>query len=203
MKPEDTFNRWRVVAVSLVGKQKALCECLCGVRKWVDAYTLRNGLSKSCGCHRTELQTKGNRDTRAYSSWLNMKARCLNTNAPYYKYYGARGISICKRWLSFENFFSDMGEAPITMTLERNDVNKGYFPRNCRWATRQEQQDNRRSNHNITFKGQTKCIAAWARELEINTQTLRNRIRRGWPIKIALSKQLRTGERIEKTASSF
>ena len=79
-----------------------------------------------------------------YSIWINMRQRCLNPNNPRYGDYGGRGISISPRWNSFETFLEDMGERPSNKSLDRINVNGNYTPENCRWASPQEQIDNRR-----------------------------------------------------------
>lgn len=79
-----------------------------------------------------------------YRSWQMMKNRCLNPNAQDYRHYGMRGISVCKRWMSFDAFISDMGPRPTPKhTLERRNGDKNYSPSNCYWATRAEQSRNR------------------------------------------------------------
>lgn len=80
-------------------------------------------------------------------SWYGMKSRCKENNTPSNKYYFARGITVCKRWLKFENFLKDMGPKPAAIyTLDRINNDKGYCKSNCRWATQKEQGNNRRNN---------------------------------------------------------
>jgi hypothetical protein len=84
-------------------------------------------------------------NTPTHRIWSAMKRRCFNKNAPNYKWYGARGITVCDRWLLFENFLEDMGERPGKLTLDRTYNDGNYEPGNCRWATMKEQSSNRRS----------------------------------------------------------
>lgn len=126
--------------------------------------------------------------TPTYYSWKNMLKRCLEPHNKHYEYYGGRGITVCDEWLSYDKFFADMGEKPDGRTLERIDNNGNYTPQNCRWATREEQDSNKRTNRHITYRGKTQTMEQWARELRIHPATLSNRINaRGMRPEIALS----------------
>lgn len=124
-----------------------------------------------------------------YGSFLSMKKRCYEKNNRNYKYYGGRGITVCDRWKLYKNFLADMGERPIGKTLDRINVDKGYFKDNCRWATPKEQADNRRPYKcSITYNGVTKSIEDWAKDAGLNMWTFKDRIKRyGWSIERALN----------------
>ena len=96
--------------------------------------------------------------TPTYTSWYKMKGRCLNKRGHNYKYYGGRGIKICKRWEIFENFYKDMGDRSVGTSLDRIDNDKGYCKENCRWATQQEQVSNMRRN--VKYRGETASAAS-------------------------------------------
>jgi hypothetical protein len=126
--------------------------------------------------------------TPTYHSWIHMRSRCNNANDHNYSDYGGRGIKVCERWNSFANFLEDMGECPEGLTLERKDVNKGYSPDNCCWATRQQQSRNRRDTVYLTKDGVTRSLAEWAELLNIKPHTIHIRLYRGMTHSQALSK---------------
>lgn len=126
--------------------------------------------------------------SKTYNCWTNMTQRCLNKNNPNYTDYGGKGISICERWLKFENFLADMGERPsIEHSIDRKNNSKGYEPENCRWATQIEQQNNKRSNRLLTFNGKVQTMAEWSRDTGIKYQIIQNRIHLGWTHEEALT----------------
>ena len=125
--------------------------------------------------------------SKIYRLWCSMISRCTNPKVPSYKHYGARGITICKRWRNFENFYADMGERPYDRTLDRIDNNGPYAPENCRWALREEQSHNSRRPTWITFNGETKNLSQWAKTLDIDVSSLLLRLEK-WPLEEALTK---------------
>lgn len=124
--------------------------------------------------------THGMSGTPTWKSWDSMIQRCTNENSPDYPRYGGAGITICERWMKFENFYADMGKRPEGMTLDRFPDKKGnYEPGNCRWATPAEQQRNLKSNTYVAYKGETKLLIDWAEEKGIPRDLLRQRLNRG------------------------
>lgn len=177
--------------------EKYLCLCDCGNTKEVLKEHILSGATKSCGCLRTGRATSEWHDyigTRIYRIWGNMVNRCTNSNNPAYDKYGGRGIYVCDEWKSFENFLNWANSSGYTeeLTIDRVDNNGGYCPENCRWATNVEQANNKRSNHYVEYKGETKTIAQWADELSIPYKVLHNRIKSlGWDIERAFTQPIR------------
>lgn len=139
-----------------------------------------------CGCLTFERlsrrsKTHGRSLEPIYKMWSAMRERCNNPKHKYYSYYGGRGIRVCEAWdKSFETFVSDMGERPHRATIDRIDNSGNYEPTNCRWASRKEQQNNRRVNVRITIGHETKTMTEWCEVYGIAFSTVKGRIRRGW-----------------------
>lgn len=191
----ERFGRLVVVGVShkdKAGHTHWIVECDCGTKKIVCGGHLQSGGTQSCGClqkeaRKTAARTHGMARTATYKNWQNMRQRCLNPNHKYYKHYGGRGITVCKRWLRFENFLTDMGEMPKGLSIERRNNNDGYSKENCYWATNKQQQNNTRTNVLIKYDGRTQTLTEWSEELGIHRGTLRSRLRRGWPVERILN----------------
>lgn len=134
-------------------KGNILWECLCDCSKstTVRGYHLKSGHTKSCGCLLKNCHiTHGKARTPEYRIWESMIQRCNNPKDTAYHNYGKRGIQVCKEWLSFINFFKDMGERPEGLTIERCDNSLGYFKENCKWETRFKQSQNQRMRNDNT-----------------------------------------------------
>lgn len=147
------YTRLKVIDVIVPGKLKCICNC--GNLTIVQTHHINtNKGAKSCGCLQKEQAAivciernkpiHGKSGTSIYNTWAQMLARCNNKSNENYFRYGGRGIKVIKRWRKFEEFYTDMGDPPIGLTLDRRNNDKGYSKRNCRWATRNQQAKNRR-----------------------------------------------------------
>lgn len=195
------FGRLAVFGYAgLFPKSYWFCKCECGNIAKVNANSLKNGATTSCGCLKNELLIKRN-TTHGYTkrgqiaenfyTWSGMLKRCQNPNSPNFNDYGGRGITVCERWQKFENFLEDMGEKPEGLTLERIDNNKGYYKENCRWATRKEQANNTRKNIRLTYNGKTQSVIQWAKEMGMSQNVIYYRISSGWPVEKTLTTHLK------------
>ena len=179
----QTFGR--LTAVRRVGTYKSggalwLFACVCGGETITLASHARTGHTRSCGCLWSETHTiHGLSHSAEYQAWAGMLARCNDPSARGWDRYGGRGIRVCERWASFENFLADMGAGPSAdLSIDRVNNNGNYEPSNCRWATTEQQSSNRRDNVHLTFQGRTQTLSQWARELQISPAGLHRRLKR-------------------------
>ncbi len=198
------FSRLTVTSMARIaafpsGKRYAVwnAECKCGKRITVSSRSLRQQHTRSCGCLSSDVtRTRSTKHghtprvarTRIYRCWANMIARCCIPSASNYPYYGARGISVCARWrASFESFLADVGTPPEGTSLDRIDNGGDYEPGNVRWASKREQARNTRRNHFIEYNGRRATLAEFAVEFGLCPIVLNKRLRRGWPVDVALT----------------
>ena len=186
------FGRLTVIKmIENTGKLKSpfLCKCDCGNKVIATQNSLTVGHVKSCGCIGIErmshlakdtLTTHGMAYTPEYRCWCHILSRCGNPNVPSYCNYGGRGITVCDRWKeSFSNFYEDMGDRPEGTTLDRIDVNGNYCKENCRWATIEQQSNNKRTNVFINYNGERLTLTQVARKMGISPKILFHRWERG------------------------
>lgn len=189
------FGKWLVLQRTEErdshGSIKYLCKCECGKEKLVDGYSLRSGISKYCIDCKNQKRYGKKKNKRINIIYNGMKARCYNSNTPEYKNYGGRGIKMCDEWInnpqSFYDWAMDNGYEE-GLSIDRIDVNGNYEPSNCRWVTKEVQDNNRRNNRKITYKGKTKTLSQWSKKYNINIVTLSDRLKAGLSIEEALNK---------------
>lgn len=168
----QTFGRLTIISrappkVDVHGQvfYRVNARCECGNLRTLNESALKSGNSTSCGCKQREYAASGTANLRhgmagspTHKSWQKMRARCENPNDVGWRLYGARGIRVCDRWQSFENFLADMGRRPEGTSLERIDGTRDYEPSNCRWATPAEQTRNTTRNRFVTVRGVRLCL---------------------------------------------
>lgn len=127
----------------------------------------------------------------SYKTWRSMRDRTMRPDHKDYKHYGGRGITICDRWMTYENFRADMGDRPgDNYSIKRIDNSKGYFPGNCRWALRIEQPRNSRGNRVIEFRGEKKLLVDWAGEIGISAAGLHARLKK-WSVEDVITREVK------------
>lgn len=185
------------------GRNNGWWKCVCDCKKVSLATTanLTSGAVQSCGClmreRAREVHTKhgflthNEPDPRIYSIWNCMKTRCYNPRRKDYEQYCKRGIIVCDEWKdNFQNFYEwaiHNGYAD-NLTLDRIDPNGNYCPENCRWATVDEQANNKRNTHYVEWNGEKYTISQLAKKYNIPSHILRGRIVQcGWDAQRALT----------------
>ncbi len=173
------------------GLRGYLCQCDCGNTKVHRSNYLTKGRAISCNCAKIERMAKLSKThghasvgkvTQEYRCWQLMKRRCENPADESYIWYGQRGITVCERWHSFENFLADMGQKPHGHSIERIDNDGNYEPSNCRWATMKEQSINKRNTIFVNFRGQKMPLATAAELAGISYASAWHRANRDEPI---------------------
>jgi len=170
--------------------------CDCGNETFSTTNMLTRGYKTTCGkcvfhsralsSNATHRQSK----TKLYRVWYGMLERCENSKNPNYKNYGARGISVCEEWRnSYQAFYYWAMQSGYKegLSIDRIDNNGCYAPINCRWCSKKEQAQNRRSNVFITYKGDSKTVSQWESILGLGRDLIRSRLSRGWSVNDALS----------------
>ena len=198
----DKFNRWTVLEKDATKSTFWICQCNCGTIRSIKATALYLETSKSCGCYNLEQlkarTTHGDSNTRLYSIWESMKARCYYPKHTKYNNYGGRGIIICKEWKESFQLFKDWALASgykDTLTIERINTNGNYESTNCTWITHAEQQKNKRPREGKYSNGLTlEEIYKKAEEQGLQKQTVYMRLKRGWSLEKALSTSLKVNQ---------
>ena len=173
------------------------CRCQCGTVKHIGLRHLLSGKTISCGCHKNEgirqrSTIHGHKPrtgcSREYDAWCNLRRRCYDPEHPRYADWGGRGISVCDRWRhDFAAFIADMGPRPPKHQIDRINNDGNYEPGNCRWANTHQQRHNRRLYRPVVVDGRETTIADLARRHGFIHSTLHRRLKRGWPLHVALT----------------
>ncbi len=182
------------------GRACWVCECECGERVTAEVKRMVSSRPRpsSCGCARYGgSKTHGMSQHPAYRSWAGMRSRCYSKCNGSYKRYGGRGISVCARWLeSFENFWEDMEYSYFDGgTLDREDNEGNYNIENCRWATPEDQANNKRNNVWLDTAHGKQTMAQACRMYGVAIQTVHNRMKRGWKMEELFHRPQSCGKR--------
>jgi hypothetical protein len=199
----------RLIALEIIpaklNKDNAIhwkCICDCGAITTPSYQNLIKGNTKSCGnflskecinrsiIHgHTSIVRQGSKYSRTYKTWRSMIDRCFDPKSQAYHNYGGRGITVCDRWLKFENFLEDMGERPKGLTIERVNNMDGYYKENCIYTTMRENTWNKRNSFLITYRGETKCLSEWIYILTqegkpplVTPSGIIYRLKKGWSV---------------------
>ena len=191
----QTYGKAAVLAY--IGTDRYVCTCSCGNIFHTRGCQLRRGDTTSCGCFHAldtgrRFRVHGGSGTSLYRTWFNMNRRCYDKGDKFYHCYGARGITVCEAWQrpnGFGQFQKDMGQRPFPHAqLDRIDNDGPYCKTNCRWATKQQQDSNRRSNVVIKFRGKNQALFIWCRELNLKYHVVYERLKKlNWSVERSLT----------------
>lgn len=167
------------------GNARWICKCDCGNESIVIGSKLRSQHTKSCGCNKLSDIAQGHSTERLYRIWIGMKNRCYKKNNDNYKWYGAKGITICKEWLdsfiSFREWALDNGYND-DLSIDRIDNDGSYSPKNCRWVTMKFQANNKTNNRLIQFRKKSYTVSELSDLLKVPYWTVVNQRKLGWDI---------------------
>lgn len=156
------------------------CKCICGKIRSLQTYQLTSGKVTSCGCKnpRSIKSLLIQKHKRMYSIYSSMIARCHNPNSISYKYYGAKGITVCDEWKNNFNSFVEWALSNgynDTLSIDRINNSKGYFPTNCRWVPLSEQSKNKKTSVSYTHNGETRNLKEWCIILDFDYDLAKSR----------------------------
>lgn len=185
----DVFGKWTVIGIGN-RPSEIKCQCECGQERIIPRWNLLNRNNQSCfACAGDAIsdgkvkhgKSKRGKIAREYVAWSAMHRRCTLPSQDRYEQYGGRGITVCERWNSFENFFADMGECPSPEhSIGRKDNDGNYEPSNCRWETDEQQRNNKSNNRFMEYQGERLSYAQWSRRLGIPSWKIGRQKKRGW-----------------------
>jgi len=184
------FNRWLVLKQIGVKENRRIWECICDCGAIKHLPTSLVYIVKSCGCLQKEAAIASilKRGVKPYRTerriWRGIRDRCINPKSTHYHDYGGRGIKMCDSWLhSFDNFIKDMGPRPSNKhTIERIENDGDYELGNCKWATRKQQANNRRSNRLFEYNGISQTMQEIIDQTGIKKSTFKSRVYMGWTL---------------------
>jgi len=192
---ETQINKYSMIEASLSEEYIYMCNVEgCDVQKikargYCSKHYSRWRRHRDPLCDRPRGYRHGGVGTKTYKIWEAMRQRCNNPNTKHYDSYGGRGIKTCSRWDDYATFLKDMGEKPEGLSIERRDNDKGYSPDNCYWATQKQQMRNMRRNVYLEHGGRRLCVSEWAEVTGICKETIWRRIKDGWSVSDALTKE--------------
>lgn len=180
-----TFGRLTVIGFSHKDKSAYwTCSCTCGKDGVFSSKGLQAGSTTSCGCAQRDAVTKhGLSYHPLYGTWIDMIARCHDSKNKAFKWYGAKGVSVCERWKENPQFFfDDMGDRPKGTSLDRVDGTTGYNKDNCTWAAESQQQNNRRNNRWFSYLGKAYNLKQLCATIGCGYDATKAKLHRGKPV---------------------